>query len=173
MTIFESEFSTPGSSARIWLVEQVDFVSADPANNRSLVNWYVRMEERVNASPYNLNGVMSGAAAVDGTVWSAGGLSYDFRGTNVTIPLASGSKWITHNSNGTKVAGVSASYGTDSILGSASLASSYTLPTIIRNALDYWTGAAWDGDLLDAWDGAAWRQQILEAWDGAAWVRQQ
>jgi hypothetical protein len=173
VTSFEGEFSTPGSSARIWLVLQVDIVSQDKPNNRTLVNWYLRMEERVNASPYNLNHVMGAAAAVDGSVYSAGGLDYDFRGTNVTIGIASGSKYITHDSNGTKTAGVSASYGTDSILGSAGFTSSLALPTIARFGVDYYTGSAWDGDLVDVYADGTWKLQIVEVWDGASWVRQQ
>jgi len=169
MPTWESEFSTPGSSARIWLVLQVDLVAQEIANNRSLVNWSARMEERVNASPYNLNGVMSGNAAVDGGVWSAGGLKYDFRNTNVTIPLASGSKWIAHNADGTKTVAVSAFYGTDSILGSAALASQFDLPAIPRNRIRVGQGAVWRHAELYVGINGQWRRAQAYAGVGGAW----
>jgi len=169
MPAWESEFSTPGSSARIWLVLQVDLVAQEIANNRSLVNWSARMEERVNASPYNLNGVMSGNASVDGTVWSAGGLKYDFRSTNVTIPLASGSKWIGHNADGTKSVSVSAFYGTDSILGAASINAQFGLPSIPRNRIRVGQGAVWRQAETYAGVNGAWRPALIHAGVGGAW----
>jgi len=129
---WESEFSTPGTSARIWLVLQVDLVSQSIPNNTSTLNWHLRMEERVNASPYNLNNVASANATVGGLVYSAGGLSYDFRSTNATVSVASGTTVIAHNADGTKTISVGAAYSGGSPLGDASFSTTWALPTIAR-----------------------------------------
>lgn len=141
MAIFESEFTTPGSSARIWLVLQVDLVSQNITTNQSTLNWYLRGEERiVNASPFNLNGVSSGSAKVgnlvggtDNVVFNSGGLSYDFRATFATYNWASGTTTVTHAADGTATIKVEASFNSgDSILGTASFATSMVLTTIPR-----------------------------------------
>jgi hypothetical protein len=132
MATWESEFTTPGSSARIWLVLQVDLVSQDIANNTSTLNWYLRMEERVNASPFNNNPTSTASADVNGTVWSSGGLTYDFNLTNETIGVASGTTVVTHDADGSKTIGVGAAYNGGNPLGTASFGSTYALPTIPR-----------------------------------------
>lgn len=132
MATWESEFTTPGTSARIWLVLQVDLVSQNIANNTSTLNWYLRMEERVNASPYNLAGTSSANATVNALVYNAGGLNYDFRGTNATVGIASGTTVVSHNADGTKTITVAAAYNGGSPLGTASFSTTWTLPTIPR-----------------------------------------
>lgn len=134
MAIYESEFTTPGSSARIWLVLQVDVVSQNIETNQTTLNWYVRGEERVvNASPYNLAAGRSGSATVGGTVWSTGSSTYDFRASFAVNYWASGTTVITHDADGTKSITVAASYNSnDSILGTASFSTTLVLPTIPR-----------------------------------------
>jgi len=134
MATWENEFTGPGTSARVWLVLQVDVVSQDIATNQTTLNWYVRGEERItNASPYNLNPGRSGSAGVNGEVWSTSTSTYDFRGTFATNYWASGTTVVTHDPDGSKIISVSASYNSnDSILGTASVSSTLALPTIPR-----------------------------------------
>lgn len=132
MATWENEFTTPGSSARIWLVLEVTYGTYDIPGNYTPISWQLRMEERVNASPFNNNPTSSGAASVDGSVFSSSTLSYNFDGTNETIVIASGNKNVTHDADGTKTISVSASYNGGSPLGTASLAGTLTLPTIPR-----------------------------------------
>jgi hypothetical protein len=132
MATWEDEFTTPGTSAQIWLVLQVDLVSQDIANNTSTLNWYLRMEERVNASPYNNNPTSTASATVNGTVYSAGGLTYNFNLTNETIAIASGTTVVTHTADGSKTITVAASYDGGNPLGVASFSTTYALPTIPR-----------------------------------------
>lgn len=134
MATWENEFTTPGTSARVYLVLQVDLVSQDIATNTSTLNWYLRMEERVNANPYNNNGLSSANAYVNGAlVYNSGGLSYNFDGTNETIYVASGTTYVTHNADGTMPSmGVSAAYSGAGVLGTASLSGTMALTTIPR-----------------------------------------
>jgi hypothetical protein len=132
MATWENEFTTPGSSAQIWLVLQVDLVSQDIANNTSTLNWYLRMEERVNASPFNNNPTSTASANVNGTVYSSGGLTYNFNLTNETIAIASGTTVVTHTADGSKTITVGAAYDGGNPLGTASFSTTYALPTIPR-----------------------------------------
>lgn len=173
MSVWENEFTTPGTSARIWLVLQVDEITVDTPGNQSLCNIYGRMEERVNANPYNLGNTASGAASVDGSVWSAGGLDYDFRTTNATIALFSTSKWIAHDADGTKTIGVSESYNSgDSILGTAAISDTMVLTAIPRGGLDEYLSALWDVSLVDVYASGVWKQQLVDVYVAGVWKQQ-
>lgn len=136
MTDYTGGFNTPGTSAEINLVLAVTLASQSVTANTSLLSWSFYMQEYVNANPFNLNGNCTASASVGGTVYSSGGLKYDFRSTNATVPIASGSKTISHNADGTKSVALSASYSDGSnIIGSASIGATFVLPTIPRNRI--------------------------------------
>ena len=135
MATWENEFTTPGSSARIWLVLEVTVSAQSLIDNTSTLAWQLRMEERVNASPFNNNATSSAAAAVNGTVYSSGGLSYNFDGSLETIVVAGDSTVVAHSADGTKSVSVSASYNGGNPLGTASLSASMALPAIPRNRI--------------------------------------
>jgi len=156
MATWENEFTTPGSSARIWLVLEVTVSAQSLIDNESTLAWQLRMEERVNASPFNNNATSVGAAAVNGSVFSSSSLTYNFDGTNETIVIASGSKDVAHNADGTKSISVSASYNGGYPLGTASLSASMTLPAIPRNRIrvgddDVWKHAEVYVGINGAW----------------------
>lgn len=134
MATWDDEFSTPGTSARVWLELEVVVVSQNIATNQTTLNWYLRGEERItNASPYNLSGISSGAASVNGSVFSSSTLNYDYRASFATNNIASGTRVVTHTADGTKTISVSASFNSnDSILGTASISDTLVLPTIPR-----------------------------------------
>ena len=123
-----------GSSGRIYLVLQVDVVSQNIAANTSTLNWYVRLEERSTSTAFNLSHVYTGTAAVNGAVWSAGGLDYDFRPGSppYNYNYASGTTTVTHNGDGTKTIAVSAGFNGSGAYGSANLSNTFALPTIPR-----------------------------------------
>lgn len=146
MAIYDSEFTTPGTSARIWLVLEVWVIGQNTVANTTTLGWAFRMEERTNANPFNLNATSSATATVGGVVFSSGGLSYDFRPPNAVIPIGSGSTTVTHEADGTKTITLAAAYSGGSPLGDASLSTPLTLPKINRNrakvgVADEWVGA--------------------------------
>ncbi len=143
MAIYESEFTTPGTSARIWLVLEVWVISQNTVANTTTLGWAFRMEERTNANPFNLNATSSASATVGGVVFSSGGLSYDFRPPNAVIPIGSGSTTVTHDADGTKSITVAASYSGGSPLGDASFSTSIALPKINRNRAKVGVDDAW------------------------------
>jgi hypothetical protein len=127
-------FTTPGTSAEIRLECQIDYTQ-DIAGNYSDVSWIFRMVEFVNASPFNNNAGSSASLTVEVGVFGASNLTYNFDQTNETIVIASGTRRVYHNADGTKTGvALSGSYngqgGTP--LGSASFSTSFDLPTIPR-----------------------------------------
>lgn len=105
------------------------------SNNTSVVNWTLRIVSTkalvygswdYNGTPYSVS--------IAGSVVASGSKAYDFRNyQNLTI--ASGSKTITHNSDGSKSVSCSASFGNSSTpIGDASASGTFTLSTIPRQA---------------------------------------
>jgi len=169
MSAWEAEFSTPGTSARIWLVLEVSLSSQSVAANTSTLNWWLRMEERTNASPYNLSPTSSASATVGGVVYSSGGLTYDFRAPNVTIQVASGSTTVSHNADGTLTIPVGAAYSGGSPLGDASFSSSFTLPAIPRNRMRVGVDGVWKTAEVYVGVNGAWRMAQPYAGVSGAW----
>lgn len=143
MAIYDSEFTTPGTSARIWLVLEVWVISQNTVANTTTLGWAFRMEERTNANPYNLSPTSSASATVGGVVFSSGGLTYDFRPPNAVIPIGSDETTITHDADGSKAITLAASYSGGSPLGDASLSTTLTLPKINRNRAKVGVDGEW------------------------------
>lgn len=112
----------------------VNASSQDIPNNRSLVDYAFTLTK---GSTY-YNAKHTGQAVVNGSaVWSASGTTYNASPSGSTNTLASGSMWVSHNSDGTKTISVSANLKTDTqgyswSLPYVSLSGNYALPTIAR-----------------------------------------
>lgn len=123
------------------LIVEITEHSQEIANNRSKLNWTVKLKQgqyRHNAlCTYNLsiNGVSVWASASGGTTINTSAYP-----KNTTITLASGTTgWITHNADGTKTVAISASYKTNNqtsgviwICPPLSISGSFTITTIPR-----------------------------------------
>jgi hypothetical protein len=147
----------------VWLTSQ------SIPGNTSTLGWSLRMEERTNASPYNLSATSSASAVVGGLVYSSGGLTYDFRGTNAVIGIASGSTVVAHNADGTATISVGASYNGGSPLGTASISSGLTLPTIPRNRLKVGVDDAWKTAEVYVGVNGVWRMAQPYVGVSGAW----
>lgn len=132
MTIFQNDFTTPGTVAKVRLELEVTVSSQDYAANTSTLAWTLRMVEYVNGSPFRAYNDCTASASVNGSVFSASTLNYDFNLTNETITVATGTRVVAHDTDGTKTIAVAASYDGKSPLGTASISSTMALPSIPR-----------------------------------------
>ncbi|MGN6272484.1 MAG: DUF859 family phage minor structural protein [Protaetiibacter sp.] len=133
MTLYTGTFTTPGTSAVIQLRLDVNVTSQSVSANSSTLSWNYYMQETSNANPFNLNHTSTAWAVVGSTVYNSGGLTYDFRATNATVGIGSGSITIPHNADGTKAITIAAAYAGGNPLGDASINTTLTLPSIARN----------------------------------------
>lgn len=123
-TNYDGTFSVRPHLLRLNITE-----TQDVANNRTLVSWSLEVYRSASYTPYGSNGTYS--VVIDGTTYP-GTFSYDFRSYSYLL-LASGSKYVTHNSDGTKQIFVSGDAYLGSAAGSASAGNStHTLTTIPR-----------------------------------------
>lgn len=103
------------------------------ANNTSVVNWTLRIVSTKSLSygSWDYDGTPY-SVSIDGSVVASGSKTYDFRSyQNLTV--ASGSKTITHNSDGSRSVYCNASFGNSSTpIGDASAGGTLTLTTIPR-----------------------------------------
>ena len=102
-------------------------------NNTSVVNWTLRIvsTKSLTYGSWDWDGTPY-SVKIDGSTVSSGSKAYDFRNyQNLTI--ASGSKTITHSSDGSKSVSCSASFGNSNTpIGDASASGTLTLTTIPR-----------------------------------------
>lgn len=125
------------------LIVEITEHSQEIANNRSRLNWVVKLKQgqyRHNAlCTYNLsiNGVSVWASASGGTTVNSAAYA-----RHTTFALASGTTgWITHGSDGKKTVAISAAYRTNNqtsgviwICPPLSISASYTITTIPRTS---------------------------------------
>lgn len=105
------------------------------ANNTSTVNWTLRIvsTKSLQYGSWDYDGTPY-SVSIDGSVVASASKSYDFRNyQNLTV--ASGSKTITHGSDGKKSVSCSASFGNSGTpIGDASASGTFNLTDIPRNA---------------------------------------
>ena len=102
-------------------------------NNTSVVNWTLRIvsTKSLTYGSWDLYGT-SYSVKIDGSTVASGTKTYDFR-TYQNLTIASGSKTITHNSDGSKSVSCSATFGNSSTpIGDASASGTFKLTTIAR-----------------------------------------
>lgn len=112
------------------------------SNNTSTVNWTLRIvsTKALVYGSWDLDGTTY-SISIDGSVVSSGSKAYDFRNyQNLTI--ASGSKTITHNSDGSRSVSCSATFGNSNTpIGDAKASGNLTLSTIPRaSTIDEFSG---------------------------------
>ena len=121
--VFEGSIGTRNHTLRLTLTESTQSI----ANNTTLINWKLEVY-RSNYKPWGYDGTYS--VTVDGTTES-GSFNYDFRNYSYKL-IATGSKTVSHNSDGTKTISASSSIYLGSAGGSGSNSGSFTLTTIPR-----------------------------------------
>lgn len=108
----------------------------DAANNRSTVNWSFQLIERVTSNYSWANGVSASVSGLGSDPLWSGTFNFDWRAAgNQTVTIASGSKTLNHNANGTgsvTVTGNMGATGTSGAGGPASVAQSLTLTTLVQ-----------------------------------------
>ena len=133
MPNFDDVFTTPGTSATITLRLAVSVASQSVALNRTTLSWSLKMIKGAAGNPSRAFNDCDAAVSVNGSVYSAGSLNYAFSSGADTITVASGTRNVTHNSDGTKSITVSASYDGKSPIGTAATGNrTMTLPKIAR-----------------------------------------
>jgi hypothetical protein len=123
-------YSAYGNGSRFYMTWQRS--QADTANNRSLISWQVGLEISSGGWWWGSNSIKIYSIHVDGGASLGSGTWSNISGTG-RHQLRSGSKWVTHNSDGTKSFGANMS-GWLTGEGNRSASGSWTLPTIPRNS---------------------------------------
>lgn len=111
----------------------VDLAQTDVANNRTLWNWALRVWNLDGATATWDAGVLGwSSATVNGLVWDAPPPSgtYDFRDGAAFHTIASGQRWIAHDSNGNKTFSISAGAENAGIFGNASGSANVVAPSL-------------------------------------------
>ena len=105
------------------------------ANNTSVVNWTLRIVSTKALVYGSWDGYGTPySVSINGSQVASGSKTYDFRNYQ-SLTVASGSKTITHNSDGSKSISCSASFGNSSTpIGDASASGTFTLSKIPRYA---------------------------------------
>ena len=99
-------------------------------NNTSKVNVTAYID-KLKGTGYFSNDGKPWNIKIDGSTVASGNKTYDFR-NYTTLTLGSGSKTITHNSDGSKSVAVSAYFSSSPYLGSATVSATFNLTTIAR-----------------------------------------
>ena len=99
-------------------------------NNTSVVNVTAYLDKLSGSGYYSSDG-KPWNIKIDGSTVASGNKTYDFR-KYTTLTLGSGSKTITHNSDGSKSVAVSAYFSSSPYLGSATVSATFKLTTIAR-----------------------------------------
>ena len=99
-------------------------------NNTSVVNVTAYLDKLSGSGYYSSDG-KPWNIKIDGSTVASGNKTYDFRNYK-TLTLGSGSKTITHNSDGSKSVAVSAYFSSSPYLGSATVSATFKLTTIAR-----------------------------------------
>lgn len=101
-------------------------------NNTSKVNVTAYID-KLKGTGYFSNDGKPWNIKIDGSTVASGNKTYDFR-NYTTLTLGSGSKTITHNSDGSKSVAVSAYFNSSPYLGSATVSATFNLTTIARTS---------------------------------------
>lgn len=118
-----------GFSARPFdLVLITTVTSQDHAALKSTVSWVQKIVQTGSQDSYDSTSAKSWTATIDGAA-ASGTFTYDFRNYNELI-LGSGSKEVTHTSDGTKTISLAASVPSGGVIGSASISTTETLPRL-------------------------------------------
>jgi len=169
MAIFAGGFTTPGTSAVINLVLQVDVAGQSIANNTTTLNWQLRMEKGAAGTPFRNYHDAAANAYVNGLVLSVGGMDYNFPAGPQTIVVSSGSTVVGHNADGTKTIGVSAAYDGKNPIGTASLSNVLVLPTIPRNRTMVGYLSAWHTAEVYVGVNGVWQMAMPYVGDAGTW----
>lgn len=133
MAVFSGAFSVPGTSASITLQLHVNQESQSIANNTSTLSWTLQAVKGSAGYPRSSMGRGSSNAYVNGWVYSASGMNYNFPSGPHTWVIASGSTVVPHNADGTKTIWCEAMYNAGGEeIGNASCSGNMTLTTIPR-----------------------------------------
>lgn len=128
MTNYDDTFS--GRDARLRLT--VTETSTNSAANTSVVTWSLTLSEQGDTDFYRNFHDGTYSVVIDGTtVKNITDWDYDLRGSATSVSLGSGTRTITHGTNGSKTISVSASANGQSPLGSASVSGSLALTDFV------------------------------------------
>lgn len=174
MAEWDDDFTTPGTSASVDLILEVNVAEQDIPGNRSRVTWQYRMVKGSAGFPFRASNDCVAEAHVDGRVHRATNLNYNFPSGPHTVVVASGAKWINHNADGTKQISCSASYNGHHPIGTASIsAKTLTLPTIPRNRARVGRLGVWQLCETFAGINGQWRPVRLYAGVSGTWKETQ
>lgn len=186
---YGDDFSAPSTSAEINLQAVLNYTQSIEGNY-SDISWVFQMVEYVNASPFRNYNDCPANLVIESTVYSAPNLNYNFDLTNETIVVATGTKRIYHNADGTKTGvTISGSYDAKGALGSAAFSTTFDLPAIPRASVPTYDDSTPDAgatiaittnradagfthDLEYRWQGSGSAYTSIEAGVGASttWV---
>lgn len=139
MTTFTGTFS--GHPFQLRLI--VTLVSQSVANNTSTLTWNLAIVKTANFTPFN-NSSSSFSGSVDSAISGTYG-PYSFNGAiGQTLVIGSGTKVVTHGTDGSKSISVSASTNAAATIGTASLSGSMDLPTIPRASVPTLSSSSFD-----------------------------
>lgn len=168
---YSDDFTTPGTSAEVDLKLELTLTQNQELNRSSLA-WVFKMVKGSAGFPYRAGNDCVAAASINGLVYSASNLNYDLPAGPQTLVIASGTRNVTHNADGTKTITVSGSYDGKSPLGVASIpGTSLVLPKIDRNIVRVGEDDSWvlaelyagvDGDWVPALPHAG----VDDVWKG-------
>lgn len=124
---WEDAFSVKPHRLRLTVSEGTKNVT----NNTTVINWSLKVYKDPSGTPYGSDGTSS--ATINGGSAFTDTFSYNF-GSYTVLTIDSGSKTVTHNSDGTKSINVSASAYMGSAAGSASITTKTFVLTPIARA---------------------------------------
>jgi hypothetical protein len=163
-------FDTGGGGGRVTVRCEINAIQNDPANNRTLV----RIAGRVFDSSASLGGFGTGTwnVVLDGSTMGSGSFGYDFSGNSGRNYLFyQADHWITHNANGTRSVGGSATFdGRTSLIRSITASGSIGLTDYEISTGNIWNGTAFVKGVPVAWNGSAWVSTVPRLWNGTSWV---
>lgn len=115
-------------------VTQRAHTQANINNNQSIVDWALTATKTAGSGYWTSDQRSPYTMSMDGTQIASGNIAYNFSGsTPKTIPIASGTRTINHNADGTKTLSLVATWRDgNNHLGSATISRSMTLTTIPR-----------------------------------------
>lgn len=116
--------------------------SQNIGNNTTSISWTLQVVETTEWGSWS-NNAATYSVTIDGQNWS-GSFTYDFRGSTNSKTIASGSRTVTHNSDGTKTLSTASSVGGGTTIGSASTSNSFALDTIPRASTPTLSASSFD-----------------------------
>jgi hypothetical protein len=165
MATFEFAY---GSNRAILAVD-INAITDDPANNRTLV----RLTGRIYDGNLSLGGFGTGLwnIGLDGSERGSGSLAYQFANQGISYTFFNNDYWINHNADGTRsVYGYVNFNGRTGLIGSGSAGGTIGLTNYDISTGNIWNGTAWVKGSPVAWNGSAWVRTVPRMWNGTAWV---